>query len=271
MSYILDALKRAEVERERGSVPGLHTRTAVSYAEVDDASSLPWVWLLAAAVLVVAGGAGFWWWRAPAPQVPATKPTPIAISPTTEVPLAVAALPPTQPLARATPAPVVIQFAQPAQAPATASSDAVVAAGPTQRVAKPAPTSKPKPGPTIAAPSNVAAVAPIAAPAPVAKVLPAAVAPLPQPMVVNPPRVAAPPTGAGIPMLSELPDALRRQIPPLTISGAVYSEDPSQRMLLVNNQTFGPGNTVAPGLQLEEIQSSSSIFNFQGTRFQLGH
>jgi len=57
----------------------------------------------------------------------------------------------------------------------------------------------------------------------------------------------------------------------LTISGAVYSEDPSQRVLLLNNQAFGQGNSVAPGVKLEEIQPNSSIFNFQGTRFQLSH
>jgi hypothetical protein len=39
----------------------------------------------------------------------------------------------------------------------------------------------------------------------------------------------------------------------------------------VNNQAFGQGNAVAPGVQLEEIQATSSIFNFQGTRFQLMH
>lgn len=72
-------------------------------------------------------------------------------------------------------------------------------------------------------------------------------------------------------MLNELPDALRRQIPALTIAGAVYSDDPSQRMLLINNLAVGPGNTVAPGVQLEEIQTTSSVFNFQGTRFQVNH
>jgi general secretion pathway protein B len=72
-------------------------------------------------------------------------------------------------------------------------------------------------------------------------------------------------------MLSELPEALRRQIPPLAIAGAVYSDEPSQRMLIINNQTFGQGNVVGSGVQLEEIHSNSSIFNFQGTRFQLDH
>lgn len=100
---------------------------------------------------------------------------------------------------------------------------------------------------------------------------PAPVAALPTPTAANPPRTASQATGSGIPMLSELPDALRRQIPALSIAGAVYSDDPSLRVLLVNNQAFGQGNVVAPGVQLEEIQPNNSVFNFQGTRFQLGH
>jgi general secretion pathway protein B len=94
----------------------------------------------------------------------------------------------------------------------------------------------------------------------------------PQPTAMSTPaKVAASPTGSSVPQLSELPEALRRQIPPLVIAGAVYSDDPSQRLLIVNNQAIGQGSTAAPGVQLEEIQTSSSIFSFQGTRFQLNH
>jgi general secretion pathway protein B len=275
MSYILDALKRAEVERERGTVPGLHARPVVSYDEVDDASSLPWVWLLVAAILIAAGGAGWWWWRTPAPLAPVKEPTPIAKAPAAEAPVVVAALPPTQTLTSVAPTAVVIQSAPPAKAPATVlPAAAVVPPAPKQATAKPAPATTPKATPSPAT-ANVATVAAVPAPAlaatPVSKPAPAPVTPPPRPTVANPARVAAPPAGSGVPLFSELPDALRHQIPPLTISGAVYSDDPAQRLLLVNNQAFGQGNAVAPGVQLEEIQPNSSVFNFQGTRFQLGH
>jgi general secretion pathway protein B len=93
----------------------------------------------------------------------------------------------------------------------------------------------------------------------------------PQPTTPGNQANVAASAGSAVPLLSELPEAMRRQIPALVIAGAVYSDDPNQRLLLVNNQAFGQGNTVAPGVQLEEIQTSSSIFNFQGTRFQLMH
>jgi general secretion pathway protein B len=110
---------------------------------------------------------------------------------------------------------------------------------------------------------------PVPAPLPVVKPLPTTQPPVAA--ATSPTRLAPVAPGSGIPMLSELPEALRKQIPPLTIAGAVYSDDPSQRLLLVNNQAFGQGNAVAPGVQLEEIQTNSSVFNFQGTRFQLDH
>jgi general secretion pathway protein B len=74
-----------------------------------------------------------------------------------------------------------------------------------------------------------------------------------------------------LPLLSELPDALRRQLPALSITGAVYADDPKQRLLLVNNQVLPQGSQVAPEVMLEEIHQRSSVFNFRGTRFRLAH
>jgi general secretion pathway protein B len=73
------------------------------------------------------------------------------------------------------------------------------------------------------------------------------------------------------PLLNELPDALRRQLPALSITGAVYADDPKQRLLLVNNQVLPQGSQVAPEVTLEEIHQRSSVFNFRGTRFRLAH
>jgi general secretion pathway protein B len=261
MSYILDALKRAEAERGQGAIPGLHAKQLASYDEPDPRTSPPWLWLLAAAALVlVAGGAGYWWWRAPTKEVVASAPATPAKMPAPEGPVAAAALPavvnnaasrlpaktnvPSKPLSGPPPV-VAVQVA-----PQPSAAKRTVAEAPAVPIAA-APATAPVP-----APAQVAAVKPPALPAPV----PTA--------AVHPGKGQ---TGSGIPMLSELPEALRRQIPPLAIAGAVYSDEPSQRMLIINNQTFGQGNVVGSGVQLEEIHSNSSIFNFQGTRFQLDH
>jgi len=79
---------------------------------------------------------------------------------------------------------------------------------------------------------------------------------------------AAAPTA---PLLSELPEDIRRQIPPLGISGAVYSDNPAQRLLLVNGQVLGQGSLAAPDVTLVEIRASSSEFSFRGTRFRIAH
>lgn len=106
---------------------------------------------------------------------------------------------------------------------------------------------------------------------------PGPVAPIivPKPVLVTPTAVAkAPPAQAApanAPLLGELSEDLRRQIPALAITGVVYSENPGQRLLLVNNQVLTQGSVVAPELTLEEIQLKSSVLAFRGTRFRVAH
>lgn len=71
--------------------------------------------------------------------------------------------------------------------------------------------------------------------------------------------------------MSELTDGQRRDVPALHITGAVYSANPAQRLLLVNNQVLPQGSTVAPGLVVEEIQANGSVFSFKGNRFRVSH
>jgi general secretion pathway protein B len=58
MSYILDALKKSEQERQRGAVPGLHTVQA-SVSGVRENRSR-WLLVLAVALLLNAGLLGYW-------------------------------------------------------------------------------------------------------------------------------------------------------------------------------------------------------------------
>jgi general secretion pathway protein B len=74
-----------------------------------------------------------------------------------------------------------------------------------------------------------------------------------------------------VPMLTELPETIRRLIPALSINGAIFSESPRQWALLVNDQVLSPGSLAAPELTLEEISASSSVFNFRGTRFRVDY
>lgn len=80
MSYILDALRRAEADRERehGRVAGLHTPPAPGSAPVPAAGARRWLPWAGAALLLLAGvGAGSWWAGGPRETVsPAAAPLP---------------------------------------------------------------------------------------------------------------------------------------------------------------------------------------------------
>jgi general secretion pathway protein B len=82
---------------------------------------------------------------------------------------------------------------------------------------------------------------------------------------------ASNPVAAGLALLGELPQDIRQQIPALTINGVVYSDNPAQRLLLVNGQVLPQGSQAAPDLTLERIGANSSEFIFRGTRFRVTH
>lgn len=240
MSYILDALKRADAERERGTVPGLRAQTVPGVTPESHgahASLRTWpviVTGIALAVAVIAAGA--WVWRSQAGSERAL--VVVAAAPTVAAPPAAPALP-TQPA--------------PVAAPALAAHNAVSQAAPvapTVPAASPAVKPKPRPEPP---PSTT----PRSASTEVAPVKP------------SPATSAASPALPVAPLLSELPEEIRRQIPALTITGAVASENPAQRLLLVNGQVLPQGAAAAPEVLIEEIRARSSTFKFRGSRFRV--
>jgi general secretion pathway protein B len=233
MSYILDALKKAEAQRETGTVPGLGSSqgshsTYISYTS----NARPW-WLVALVLgvlllLVLA----LWVWRQP-PPVGAPLPVAAVVAPMPAVaPVPVAA--PVVPVA-STPLPPDVHIKPPQTTLFRPVAEPLAAVVP--------PTPAPVPLPTAAKP-----------------------VPAPSAPVGNPPR-----TTAGIPLLQDLPDGLRRQIPPLAISGAIYSDAPSEWTLIVNDQVLGRGSQVTPEVRLEEISATSAVFNFRGQRFRIDH
>jgi general secretion pathway protein B len=78
MSYILDALKRADAERERGHVPGLHSQSPAALTPPAPAGRrrpLPGTALIAVpAVLLLMAAAALWWWLSSAPGSPPAPP-----------------------------------------------------------------------------------------------------------------------------------------------------------------------------------------------------
>lgn len=258
MSYILDALRKADAERdrERALPPGLHAQTRPIHDPQDEAPPRPSalrLWGLA--MLGVAGLALLAWrlWSGPEASVQA----PVAAAPAALSPVP-AALPgashPRVPDAAVPPAVV------PVSAPATAPD--IAPAVPPARPPDLAVADSPRPAPTPVA-SAQRVTDPVRSPA-----LP----PLPAPQ-----RTLAQPgsarTGDGpapsIPRVSQLPEAQRRGLPPLQVSGSVYSPDADRRMVILDGQVVREGHSIQPGLVVERIEARAVILTHQGQRFVL--
>lgn len=148
MSYILDALRRADAERERERqpVPGLHSQGGSPMPSAAPPAATPWwPWALGAVLMVGSGlGAAWWWTRAatpstvaapprPAPR-PALPPAPVP-DPAPQPPAATVGPTPTPPALHtppASPAPVPPTVAAPAQPRVAPSPAPVPAQTPTQ-------------------------------------------------------------------------------------------------------------------------------------------
>ena len=71
-----------------------------------------------------------------------------------------------------------------------------------------------------------------------------------------------------VPGLTELPDEIRHALPALHFDGAVYSDKPSSRILMVNGQLLHEGEAISPELTIEKIGAKGAVLNFHGTRFE---
>lgn len=258
MSYILDALRRAESERERerGGVPGLNAQP-IPVQSADrpfGRRNRPWIW-------VVAGiGLGLllplaWHLLADDDSAASSDAAQRAREPTTGA-VAMPSQPPTSapPIADA-PAQAAVTPAAPAQAAvAPAAAAPSVVALPASAAASAAPPARAKAkAPVSAAPGATAARKP--PPVPQAAARAQAAAP-------SAPEVR-------IPKLAELPDELRRGVPALAFGGAVYSEVPAQRMVILNGQLLREGEALSADLTLETIRAKSAVLRIKGERFEL--
>ena len=237
MSYILEALKKAQAERQLGNAPTIHAPPPM-YAAPDRAQGGNRRYLaigLGAGVLVAL--AALLWLRqdagqpvrlatapvtAPAPEpAPVSAPAPVAVSP---------------PVAAATPP------AAPAPAPLVREAAPVAA--------KPAPApAKPKEAPRPAAPA--------ASPA--------------EPARAEPTVAVAPAGEETLRSLQQLPESLRREIPQVTFGGYIYSPTPGESLLLVDKTLRREGEEVAPGLVLERLTPKAAVMNYRGTRYRVAY
>ncbi len=287
MSYILEALKKADAERDRGAVPDLHAQAMLPEAafEGDPAGrSWPWLWLLSGVGLALIAGVAWHWTGSEAPAVDAaTTATPPIAMPT--------AAAPTPPASMAASSAAALPASGDGANPVTESEkqgvvqDAAKAPAPSQDRAKevaPTRAEAPQERPEVGAGAQPSAVAAKSRKAeanssaePRAAVAartdakpdaaPASKSSAKAPAKASPPQAAA----ERVPLLTELPDDVRRQVPALKLGGLVYSAAPASRMVIVNGDVQREGSTVAPGLTLENIKPKSAVFSMRGQRFEV--
>jgi len=247
MSYILDALRRAEAERERGAVPSLQSQqhTVIEEEEAAPRSRRLLLWvivglggaLLALLAWTIFGGT-------PAPSRPIAEGSVPRVSPVAIAPAPTA--PPPPPTSDAPPAPA-------AAAPATAAITAPIVA-----------PSVPAPRASVPAAVRQAAVAPAEArrSARRAGADPALAG-------MAPPATSSARVEARIYALAELPEDIRREIPKVSINGSSYSGDAASRMVMINGQVFHEGDTLSAGLVLEKINRRSAVLAYKGWRYEI--
>jgi general secretion pathway protein B len=244
MSYILDALRRADAERERGAVPSLQSQQH-TIIEDDAATARPRSLVWAVVALALALLAVLAWSLLGGGSTPPRAPIEGSIT---------------------TPAPAPLPAAQPAPALPTATVPALPTAP-----AVPTPTPAASPAPTLP-PAPTATMT--AAPAP--RTGPEARRAAPAPTAKRPPAAAPGAPGAGpataeprVHAQSELPDEIRRDLPKVVINGSSYSGDAASRMVMINGQVFHEGDRLAPDLVLERIRLKSAVMVFRGWRYEV--
>lgn len=258
MSYILDALKRADTERERerGHVPGLHSQNLpggmISRERKGKARPAPTRWALIAALSLLTLLLAYIAWRTFASGPDEGRG--VVQAPVTTLP---APAPPDGGNRTASgPA------SQNLSAPPTLSASRA----PELPILAPPPPAPPSPPSTVApVPAPAATASPRATQGPPATPNSGSAAgPTPTPP-------AAAPAEAPVRRFADLPAEFRSQLPQVNISGSTYSSNPAQRTLIANGKMVQEGGEVAPGLKLESIGPRNAVLNYQGTRYSIGY
>jgi len=236
MSFILDALRKSDAERQRAATPGL---ADVRYAARRSRRN---IWLPILVVVLVANMLfmGVQWFGrgspAPAPSVapPAAIPEPLAAGPPAVQP-AVQPAPAAEirPLARET------EFGEPPLEPVVEGEFATAPA-----VAESA--ERPTPGQQTAP-----------------ELMPVPAAP---PLSSTPSRILA---GDDLPTVEELIGSGKLNIPMLNLDLHVYSPKPAGRFVVINTRKYKEGGQLSEGPTIESITSDGVILTSQGRRFTL--
>ena len=267
MSYILDALKKSEKERQRGSVPDVLTPQDAADGQKGKRGLLPY--LVLGVLILNAGLLAGWLIGSPKkPQTAAQSVTPQQVQ---------------------TNAPKPANDTHTARASLEASSVEFVRTGNSvtlpaeERPAAHAETTAKRetlnPPPAVHQEQAQGTgsdqkkgkedrLSPPSVPKETREARPAA----PQQTAVKPQPVEhiEPPIRNRIYGLKELPASLQQNLPDFSISTHLYAADTTSRMVRINGQMLREGQHLSADLKLEEIIPDGVIFSFQNYRFRVG-
>jgi len=290
MSYILEALKKAQAERQLGNAPTIHAAQPVPALQPDAAASRRPLYIgLGAGALVVVLGAAVLWRAGPVhgpasapavqvaqgqqPAAGATGVTGAAGAPAGGVPApsaAVAAGSPAVSSSLEVSAPPALP--EPVRAPQPRVADAAPApAAATSRAAARAATAAPLPAPAVQVRMPTPAPAAVTAPARAASPAAATGAPAAGVPATGSPAAGSPAAEDSLPFLQQLPESVQAGIPRVAFGGYMYSANPADRLLLIDKALRHEGEEVAPGLVLEKLLPRAAVMNYRGVRYRVAY
>ena len=255
MSLILDALKRAERERQADAVPA-PGELSVPVAGRERPRRRGWL-IVVAIVLAIGAALGWKAWRGK----PAREAPPVAAQ---QLPAPIKARPaPSQPA----PAPYVLPSVVPGTEAVASLDDLtnepLLDAEPAPPGATAAPVPLPVPAPAPAPAQPEAQSSPPATPDASA---PAESAAAPAEI---PPALTQP---APLRKFREMPPDYRADFPSLKVEIHVYEKTPAQRFVMVNGRKYREGERLSEGPQLIEIVPEGIVLEYRGEKvlFTLG-
>jgi general secretion pathway protein B len=248
MSFILEALKKSEREREAGGTP-LSPGVPLRSRRRSPSRRTLWPAVLTGSLLLGAVGAGWWLVARMAGEPVAESPPAAVVKPDVSSPVTdrrpvgqVPAVPPRDRIPR------VSEGAE----TATQALPAADVTAPVMKAEKPDPTA-----PRVEPPETVSATpgsAGLSATVPARDTVAEADA---KGDTSLPPR------------LGRLPYELQQAVRPLRLDVHVYDEDPAGRFVMINGQTYSRGADIKAGLVLERIVREGAVLSWKGRAFLL--
>lgn len=233
MSYILEALKRAEQERQTGQVPSPVTHKPL---ETTETASKLWP-IVAVALLLVTIAVATFALRRLSENSATTLATPAVATPVVNQ---AATTPAAVPVARIQPSAELVKVIAVTQQPTVITVPEV----------KPAPVTQPEPAPE---------------PAPEAVLTGPA-----QPVVVEDPALASDVDALATeprPSWEPLPAAMRQQLGLSDLQFHRYSDVPEKRFVMIGGVRYGEGDRLPQGAVIEEVVESGVLLDWQGRRY----